>query len=85
MGRNMIMTKEYDNKSYCAQTGVKYKYNNNLYTPEQNGPAEHFHQAILNNVRFILHHSKMPLSFWPDRAIYFAYTCSIVLVIKVTV
>jgi len=67
---------EFDNQhfeSYCGQTGVQHEFTN-AYTPEQNGVCERFNQTALNNVRSILHSSGMPYKFWPDAAIYFAYT-----------
>lgn len=67
---------EYNNdrfRVYCEEAGIQHEFTN-TFTPEQNGPCERFNQTVLNNVRTILHESGMPYKFWPDAAIYFAYS-----------
>ena len=67
---------EFNNKNFsefCSKSGVRHEFTN-FYTPEQDGVCERANQSILNCVRSILTHSGIPSKFWPDAAIYYAYS-----------
>jgi hypothetical protein len=67
---------EFDNQyfeAFSRKNGIKHEFTN-YYSPEQNGSCERFNQTVMDGVRTILSSSKVPFHFWPDAAIYFAYT-----------
>lgn len=58
---------------FLDSKGIKHELTN-IYSPQQNGVAERLNQTALNATRAILDDSGLPLSFWPEAIMYFAYT-----------
>ena len=59
--------------TFCRENGIKHNLTN-YYSPDQNGSCERFNQTIMDGARTVLSESKLPNHFWPDAALYFAYT-----------
>ena len=54
-----------DFNNFLKQQGI-YKEPTIPYTPQQNGVAERMNRTIMDNVRSLLHHGKLPLSLWGE-------------------
>ena len=50
---------------YCRKRGF-IKEHTIPYTPQQNGVSERLNRTILENVRAMLHHAKLPLFLWAE-------------------
>lgn len=59
--------------NFCQNLGIKHELTN-TFTPEQNGTVERFNQTVVDGTRTILAESGLDKSFWPETALYFAYT-----------
>ena len=52
-------------KEFCAAKGISRQFTN-PYSPEQNGVAERFNRTLMESVRSMIFHAKVPLSFWAE-------------------
>ena len=53
--------------SFCDVKGILHQLTN-PYTPEQNGVAERCNRTIMESVRSMIFHAKVPLCFWAEAA-----------------
>ena len=59
---------EYESREfseYCKSHGIK-RETTVPYTPQQNGLAERMNRTIMDGVRSMLHHARLPLKFWAE-------------------
>ena len=56
-----------DFNAYCRKEGIT-RHRTVVHTPQQNGVAERMNRTILEKVRCMLSHSKLPKSFWAEAA-----------------
>ena len=54
-------------KKYCTEKGIFREFTN-PHTPEQNGVSERLNRTIIETVRSMIFHAKLPLSFWAEAA-----------------
>ena len=80
--RNCVQTVRSDNggeytsnefKKFCAENGIAHQFTN-PYMPEQNGVAERLNRTIIESVRSLLIHSKLPFKFWAEAVATLVYT-----------
>ena len=59
---------EYESKEfaeYCKSRGIR-RETSVPYTPQQNGVAERMNRTLMEAVRSMLHHAKLPQKFWAE-------------------
>eukprot|EP00794_Sanderia_malayensis_P011867 gene11867-biopygen9507 len=54
-----------DFEKYCKERGI-LREDTIPYTPQQNGVAERMNRTIMETVRSIMHHAKLPMMFWAE-------------------
>ena len=54
-------------KKYCTEKGIFREFTN-PHTPEQNGVSERLNRTIIETVRSMIFHAKLPLRFWAEAA-----------------
>ena len=71
---------EYTSKEFnvfCAEKGISHEFTN-PHTPEQNGVSERFNRTIIEAVRTMIIHAKLPLFLWAEAvsaAVYIHNRC----------
>jgi len=50
---------------FCRKTGIQ-RHHTVVHTPQQNGLAERFNRTIMERVRCMLNHARLPQSFWAE-------------------
>ena len=60
-------------KKFCAEKGIAHQFTN-PYMPEQNGVAERLNRTLIESVRSMLIHAKLPLKFWAEAVAASVYT-----------
>eukprot|EP00794_Sanderia_malayensis_P014955 gene14955-biopygen12465 len=66
-----------DFEKYCKERGI-LREDTIPYTPQQNGVAERMNRTIMETVRSIMHHAKLPMMFWAEAvstAVYIRNRC----------
>eukprot|EP00794_Sanderia_malayensis_P011707 gene11707-biopygen9383 len=66
-----------DFEKYCKERGILQE-DTIPYTPQQNGVAERMNRTIMETVRSIMHHAKLPMMFWAEAvstAVYIRNRC----------
>lgn len=61
-----------ESNSHKRSNGIKRQLTAS-YTPQQNGVAERKNRSLLNMVRSMLSHKKMPKTFWPEAVNWSVY------------
>ena len=72
-GYKVIKTRNDNGGEYCSNIFADYLKERGTqdertvpYTPEQNGIAERMNRTLMEKVRSMLYHSKLPLRFWAE-------------------
>lgn len=62
---NVREYKSNDFKEFMAECGIRHEFTIPK-TPEQNGIAERLNRILIEKVRIMLVHSRLPQSFWAE-------------------
>ena len=72
-GYKVMKTRNDNGGEYCSKSFEDYLKERGTqdertapYTPQQNGTAERMNRTLMEKVRSMLHHSKLPLRFWAE-------------------